>query len=621
MTRLVPFCLAIALVLAFHCPAAATPPMSQAPLAGHLGGSSLAVAVQGSFAFVGQSAEFAVIDMLDGTQPRRLAYLPVAANDIVLRDGYAYVTNAKGLAAIDVRRPEQPVEVAFAPASSALGSLAVAGNYIYAGAPGSGLFVFDISTPAQPQPVTGLGRVQVEGLAAQDGYLYLATAGGMQLVSIADPRRPVVAALWRTPAPVESVAIAGGYVYLALAPGALLVADIADPAEPRLLSYLSIPTYVKNLQVTGNLVYLANGNRGVAVVDVTDRTAPRLLEVYKVGSLVTDVAVAGDQLLATDVYEGGLHVLAVQAEGRLAAAGVYRTPGMTQRVAADDHYAYLAAGSQGDITVADTADPLNPMGLGFFSTPEPIVDISVHGDWLYAYSRHAVQVLNISDRTQPVAASAYEWGQNARVVAVHELIAFVDDGHGLICVYDVSVPGAPQPVGMLASSTPIYDATVVDGLVLAAAGREGVLVVPRSLPGQPALAQPLALVGSAVHVAASGDAGYVMTAAGDLYTLDLRTPTAPAVAGKLALGVQSLAMVLHGVRLYIAAGEAGVYVVDVSAPVTGSAADAAHGRVYVFDTPGVALDVAVAGGQLLVADSYAGLLLHGEEGVGGPAAR
>jgi hypothetical protein len=609
MTRFVVLCLTFALVFSIQRPAAAAPLAAQIESTGHVGGSSLAVAVQGEYAFVGQSAEFAVVDISDPAQPRRVAYLPVAANDIVLRDGFAYVTNAAGLTVIDVRQPAQPVQVGFQPATSALGSLAVAGDYAYAGAPGSGLFVYAISEPAQPQLVASLGRVQVEGLAAQGDYLYLATGDGVQIVSIADPRRPALETLVHTPASVESVVVAGSYVYLAVAPGALLIADLVDPAAPRLLSSVSTPTYVENLQVVGDTVYLANGNRGVAVVDAADRAAPRLLGVHKVGALVTDVAVADNHLLATDVYEGGLHLLAVGPGGRLAEAGVYRAPGMTQQVAAEGRYAYLVTGTPGDITIVDYADPLNPRSVGSYPMPERVTALRVSGDWLYAYSSHAVQVLNISDRTQPAAAGVLELGKGARVVAVHEHMSFVDDGHGLLHIYDASAPGMPQSVGLLAATTHIRDVAVTDKLLLAAAGSQGVLVAHNAGQLQPAQAQTIAVPGSAEHVAAWGDTGYVLTGAGDLYTLDLRAPAAVRVVGKMALGVQARAMLLRDGRIYLAAGEAGFYVLDGVAGDGGSAGSAVPGRVRAYDTPGVALNIDVADGMVLVADGYAGLLL------------
>ena len=65
------------------------PGAARVALVDRLGGASLAVAMQGTHAFVGQSAEFTVIDITDLTQPRRLAYLPLATNDIVLDGDYA----------------------------------------------------------------------------------------------------------------------------------------------------------------------------------------------------------------------------------------------------------------------------------------------------------------------------------------------------------------------------------------------------------------------------------------------------------------------------------------------------------------------------------------------------
>lgn len=612
MKRLIAFCLAILVTVAGALPTraagsvltAVAPAKVHMTAVGRIGGSSLAVAVQGGYAFVGQSAEFAVIDLRAPEQPRRVAYLPLAANDIALQDGYAYVTNAQGLAVIDVRRPEQPTQVGFQSAPTALGSLVVAGSYLYAGAPGSGFFVYDITLPAQPQLAASLRQVQVEGLAVQGEYVYLATGDGVQVVSVADPRRPLLTVLVRTPAPVESVTVSGSSAYLAVAPGALLIADIVDPAAPRLAGFLSIPTYVKNPQVAGEKVYIANGNRGVVIVDVSNQAKPRLLGVSKVGSLVTDVAIAGDTLLATDVLEGGLHVLDVRTPAQMSETSVYRAPGMTQNVAAQEHYAYLASGMIGDIAIVDFADPANPQGAGIHRMSERATFLQVSGDQLYAYgSADTVQVLDIADRAHPVSLDVFRLGSGCRVVAVQGQLSFVDDGSGVLHIYDTTATRIPQPVAMLAATGAIRDAVMTDDYMLAAAGMQGVLVAHRTDPLQPVQAAVVPMSGSAEHVAAWGDHGYVLTSRGDLITLDLTVPGVARIADRMALGVNARAMVLDAGRIFVAAGEAGIYHLDVTS------GGAPLGGVRVYDTPGTALNLAVVDEFLLVADGYAGLLL------------
>jgi hypothetical protein len=65
-------------------------------------------------------------------------------------------------------------------------------------------------------------------------------------------------------------------------------------------------------------------------------------------------------------------------------------------------------------------------------------------------------------------------------------------------------------------------------------------------------------------------------------------------------------MLLHGGRIYIAAGEDGVYVIDAAA----GAGDLSPAPVRVYAMPGVALNLDVVDGVLVVASGYAGLHLR-----------
>ncbi len=225
------------------------------------------------------------------------------------------------------------------------------------------MFVYDISDPLHPQQVGFLRSSQLEGIAVQDGFAYLATSTGLRIVNVADPQRPTLTSFAGIPRPVEGVAVAGRYLYLSIMPGALLIADAADPAAPVLVGGVSLPTYTKNLQVAGDKVYVANGTSGVAVVDAADPRHPRLLSTGKVGALVTDVAVTGTAR-RRQVGHGNRRVrrwLPYLAQLRcrilLTAVGAYRVPGVTADVAALDRYVYLATGMDGDVTIVDYGDP------------------------------------------------------------------------------------------------------------------------------------------------------------------------------------------------------------------------------------------------------------------------
>ncbi len=608
------FVLAVTLALsAISAPAALAAPTAAEPQLGlhvqsveHLGGSSLAVAARDGYAFVGSSAEFAVVDVEDVQHPRRVAYLPLAANDIALHGRYAYVTNRSGLVAIDLTDPEHPQQAAFVPAAKSLNGLAIAGHYAFAIAPEGGLFVYDIAAPLHPRQVGFLRGSQLEGIAVRDGYAYLATSTGLRVVNVADPQHPTLTTFAGLPRPVEGVVVAGGYIYLSIMPGALLIADAADPAAPVLVGGVSLPTYTKNLQVAGDKVYVANGASGVAVVDAADPRHPRLLSMGKVGALITDVAVTGapgdgELVMATDVSEGGFHILRGSDVEPLKAVGAYRVPGVTADAAVLDRYVYLATGMDGDVTIVDYSDPDNLAGVGFFRTPEHATMVRVHDERLYIYGENdTIRVMDIADPLHPFDVGTRSLSDGVRVLAAHDSLAFLADGGGMLHIYETAATGMPQQVGLFAVAGEMHDAAMTDTYVLVAAGSQGVLAARYggTTSGVPFVRIPLGE--SARYIAASGTAAYVLTDDGTLFALDLSAPGAPLVTGQLALGVDASALILRENRLYLPAGADGVYVVAVDEA-------GGLGPVLAYDTPGTALNVDVRNNRMFVADGYGGL--------------
>ena len=463
------------------------------------------------------------------------------------------------------------------------------------------MFVYDIADPLHPQQVGFLRGSQLEGIAVQDDFAYLATATGLRIVNVTDPQRPTLTTFAGIPRPVEGVAVAGRYIYLSIMPGALLIADAADPAAPVLVGGVNLPIYTKNLQVAGDKIFVANGTSGVAAIDASDPRHPRLLTTGKVGALVTDVTVAGELVLATDVSEGGFHILRGSEPDTLAAVGTYRVPGVTADAAALDRYVYLATGMDGDVTIVDYGEQDNLAGVGFFRTPEHSALLRVHDDRLYVYGENdTIRVMDIADPLHPTDVGTRSLSAGVRILAAHDRLAFLADAAGMLHIYDTSATGMPQQVGLFAVAGEMHDAAMTGTYVLVAAGAQGVLAARYGGSTSAVPFQRIPIAGYARYIAAEGSTAYVLTDAGTLFALDLSAPGTPKVTAQLDLGIDARALLLHDGRLYLPAGEDGVYAV-----ATGK--DGTLGRVMVYDTPGTALNVDVRNNRIFVADGYAGL--------------
>jgi hypothetical protein len=161
-------------------------------LTGRVGGPSMAVAIQGDFAFLGYSFEFAVVDLSNPEQPVRVGYLPLSANDVTIEGNFAYIAGRQGLSVVDISRPEQPIMISALPTPKTVTDIALSDGFAFVVGVHAGLIVVDITDPSQPEQVSTIdipGRV--DDVALVDNYVYLATSSGLKVVEIGDPYRPV----------------------------------------------------------------------------------------------------------------------------------------------------------------------------------------------------------------------------------------------------------------------------------------------------------------------------------------------------------------------------------------------------------------------------------------------
>jgi len=83
--------------------------------AGHIGGSATAVAVEGTYAYVGVGPRPVVLDVVDPGAPRVVAQsspMPGVVRGIAVSAGHVYVAAGNaGVRVIDVTNPQAPAEV------------------------------------------------------------------------------------------------------------------------------------------------------------------------------------------------------------------------------------------------------------------------------------------------------------------------------------------------------------------------------------------------------------------------------------------------------------------------------------------------------------------------------
>ena len=319
---------------------------------------SRGVAVSGNLAYVAEVYNgLSVVDVSTPTVPQQIgSYLaPGEVDDVAITDGYAfsvadyYFPGASGLWATNVANRSNPVGTGYYEVFGSL-SLVAARDYAYvlvsyyqsgAGYFNNYLHVVDIADPTQPTGVSIYPLPKDEGapgLAASDGYVYVAQTERLVVVDVRNPTAPVTTDVITATNAIYDVAVSGAYAYVS--DGSLRVFNLFDPAHPVEIGSLPISGYVRTLALSGQYVYIAGGT-GLYVVDVSDPAHPfETGSTTIAGGFIYDIAVAGG-------------------------------------------FAFLAADDAG-LRVIDASDPAHPFETAFYTPPQIVVGVYTTGGYVYA---------------------------------------------------------------------------------------------------------------------------------------------------------------------------------------------------------------------------------------------
>jgi hypothetical protein len=329
------------------------------------------------------------------------------ATCIVARDPYAYAGVSQSLGVLDADAPGLTV-VGSVPVSESLRDLALAGNYVV-GVNRTGLMVFDVSTPVQPQQIGSLTlpdgyRVRLDGDIA-----YVSSDGaGLQVVDISDAHNPVLIGSFDTMGSTDAVTVVGDYAYLGQSTDGLVVTDVSNPNAVQLVGQAEGGAAGESLLI-GDHLYVSDWyTPALRVFDVSD-----VSDTVEVGSLPDFVAVD----LATD----GVHLFAT-------------------RFLVDTQLYYLH--------VFGLTDPTSPMELSTIAVSPHVLELEYANGHLFApeFYDTGVHIINVTDPFNPFEDAFYpvDWSED---VWVQGNYAYVTSFHEGLIVLDITDPANPSVAG------------------------------------------------------------------------------------------------------------------------------------------------------------------------------
>ncbi|MBU1473154.1 MAG: T9SS type A sorting domain-containing protein [Bacteroidetes bacterium] len=625
-----------------------------------------AVAVHGNYAYAGVGKRLVVLSVASSSAPAQVTSIDVpdgSVMDVVVSNNRAYVAaGGAGLRVMDISEPTNPKEIGFINTPGYAEGVAVAGQYAYMADGGAGVRVIDISDPTHPREV---GFVYVLGYAFNvvvvGNYAFVAAAGaGLRVVDISDLIHPVEVGGCDTPGYAYGLTVVGNTAYVADGWEGLRVIDVSNPRRPREVGFYDTPGWTFEVAVVGNLAYVADAFAGMRVIDVSNQAHPIEIGAYEPRGDIHDVAVVGSMVYAAD-RRCGLRVVQVSIASRPTQVGFCRMGdaleadrsaggfgsmkprfeslaprpdlplsgkpslqpmlprkrdvekvdmrlepvgqigGHTQAVAVEGDYAYVGIGLR--VEVLDISDSTNPQQVGSTGMLDGFVsDIAIAGSYAYVtVGGKGLWIVDISDPTRPNELGFLRTPGYAEGVAVAGNYAYVAAGGAGVRVVDISDKTHPREISFVYTLGYAFDVEVVGNVAYVAGAGAGLRVVDVSDPKHPTEVGEYNTPGYAYGVAGFGSTVYVADGWQGLRVIDVSDPTQPTEIGAVEAPVQALGVAVLGTIAYVTDASAGLRVIDVSDPT-----DPTELGLYMV-SGGRVKDVAVVGSIAFVIDRNWGL--------------
>jgi hypothetical protein len=226
--------------------------------------------VRGERAFVG--ANFfgvAIVDISDPMAPRLLSNhktLGQAKIGAVYEDRVVLIDHMEGMVMVDISDEVAPSGAGSFFLDGYARDVVTSGRMAYATDSPTGLYVFDLSQPGEPNPVGVLHapaapraiEVQRE-VGEPSGILAGAGGGHLQIYDATDPAAPLKSATFETPGRAARVAMSGSHVFVADTDAGVTVVDISTPSAPTSAGSFVTDEPARDIAATATHVFVVVG--------------------------------------------------------------------------------------------------------------------------------------------------------------------------------------------------------------------------------------------------------------------------------------------------------------------------------------------------------------------------
>ncbi len=355
---------------------------------GHLitGGKAVSLKVKGKFVYVAANEELKIVDISSPSGPfltGSFGTYDTAINlDVGINNNYVYIANFSfDLRIIDVTDPSNPFEVGSFYPGGLFSSIAFNNNYAYTNDGLGGAYfndglgeinIINLSNLQKPKKVGYIKSVfgYIRSVASDSNYLYAITdMDSLYIFNISVPDNPCPVSVSSIIDGSMIIKVKGNLAFIAFAlSGAseLGIFDVTDLTNPsKLSSFNLISIYIVNISIQNNFVFLSTSN-GLRIIDISNPSQP--LEVGNIyeGSRINAIVKDNSAYVST---VDGLHVVDISNPANPTEIGYFESwivHNYSQEITISENYAFVSSDS--GITMLDISSPSNLVKKGYFNT-------------------------------------------------------------------------------------------------------------------------------------------------------------------------------------------------------------------------------------------------------------
>jgi hypothetical protein len=561
--------------------------------------------------------------------------------DVSLSGDYAYLAcNFEGLRIIDVSRPGSYQVVGHLDRGQ-ITAVAIDGQFAYLGSSEDSLFIVDIASKTNPVVVAAISLPGYKSAIRNfDSLVYICTTSGLKVFDVSNPSEPNL--VWNFQEyEVHDASVKDNKAYIACGYGNLRVFDISNIANPvllgeiepgewgdvlgvslygnfavlacgwsgiriydltssQLVSQIDTLNFALWVKVQGDYAYLAYGypECPLAIINISNPSTPELTSVYYPPEDIATFDVVGDKVFVAD-YGHGLRTVDISDKVNPLETVPYNRFGFEKKVVLSGSNAY--AMSTFKLTAIDVSDPLVPSENGYFESNWELCDFKIVGDIAYVLSGEQTELsaVDFSNPSEPeildqVIPNGYH---NYYRFAIYGNYLYLIGWESTI-IYDISNPSEVTEVGTYDFATNGYTNFIFGHYLVVEIRNESLAMLDLTNPLVPELVSTFPLNGMCFEIRVKDNVLYALQY-DKLDIIDISNPAVWRLLSEKPLGNDGLYngnhCELYGNSLYLASEGYGLVVYDITIPASPRLSG-------YYDTPGTAYGVAANNDIAIVSD-------------------